>query len=594
MITHRITTLSLLAGLAVGASACQQDADMNANNANDMQLRDGMAGISFRAGFPNVTPVGKVRYTFTPLANPDGEFIVEVDLKHNLALPGGLPEFNNQPLDKDSRHRFTDLFQKVEPGEYHVTVLPLGTNGLPLEECASARTFAPITAVAGMVTEEFLLMNCRGQDPAYLNVIAAINHEPELSVDFVRETKLTHSKFTCENQLDICLTAHDIDNDPLRFELVALNELCTVTETLAPAQNPPQVPCTPITQCYTVNCPGFVGKADLKARVYDQLWSGGTKIDIEQWLKGNNQVSGAPVESHAKLDFWGYYMDSEKCEPCPECDPPFRADFSYVLLQDLSESIKFDLPQIKNDVQDLVLNLKNDTTNLLNNECPLTDAPWEAGPNGGIASFIDRPKLPFGTPNDYVYRVERGSTTSPALPVELANTFRTLNTIDGADDSEAQLQALLAILGNYQTDTPNQSGVAPVGEFYLSTSSEGYLNFAIMITKSPYHASPDCGDADPAVKCTKPNENSPRMDENEEYPVMAQVAKALEDHQVFPIFLVVKDQGAFQTAPYQAIVDERGGRGLVVEYTPGVTDIRAKVAAYVKKQFGIIAGCPNI
>lgn len=590
MITHRITTLSLLAGLAVGASACHQDADMNANNDNGMQLRDGMAGISFRTGFPNVTPVGKVRYTFTPLANPDGEFEVIVDLKHNLALPGGLPEFNNQPLDKDSRHRFTDLFQKVEPGEYHVTVLPLGADGLPLEECASAKTFAPITAVAGMVTEEFLLMNCRGQDPAYLNVIAAINHEPELSVDFVRETKLTHSKFTCENQLDICLTAHDIDNDPLRFELLALNELCTVTETLAPAQNPPQVPCTPITQCYTVNCPGFVGKADLKARVYDQLWSGNKKIDIEEWLKGNNQVSGAPIESHAKLDFWGYYMDSEKCEPCPNCKDPQRVDFSYVLLQDLSESIKFELPQIQNDVQELVLNLKGDTTKLLNTECP-KDRPWDTVPNGGIASFIDRPQLPFGTKDDYVFQVERGSTATPVAPVALANTFGELKTIDGADDSEGQLQALLAMLGNYATDTANEAGKPPVGEFYINSSIGGYLNFAVMITKSPYHASPDCANA-PGIDCPKTNDNTPKLDENEEYPVMAQVAEALEDHQVFPIFLVVKDQGAFQTAPYQAIVDERGGRGLVVKYTPGVTDVRAEVAKYVKKQLGAVAGCP--
>lgn len=600
-----LNALSLISIMSLGLSACSSDAPEASSERPE--LRDGMGAFALRASFGNNTPVRNVKYIITRLS--DGKIHEEVvPLNHNLAIPGGVPELERFPFDEDSKHRFTDLFHHVEPGQYAVRVEPLDAAGLPIDECYGAATLdaEPMVAVEGKMTEKILVIQCHSQDPSALNIIAAINHEPEgLTITWEKETDDTHSKFTCDGEHIVCLTAHDVDNDPLRFELNLPDPVkargCRA-EPIAPfAVTPPKIPCTDVKQCFRVTCDNAPKKLDLQARVYDQAWLNNSLVDIEQWLK-TQQKSDAPIESHTKFDFWGYFLTEEddRCRPCEDCQPPDTAPFSYVILQDASESMEDALPQIRSDVNRFAFGIASNLKAKLDAFTP-PNVTFNVIPNGGVASFIDKPVAPLGTVADYVYKLVLPTRSTQdgfvaTTPAQVRDAFNSISTIKGADSSEAQLQALLAMLGNYDQDkfyvpngapslwnpavvSTNPWNGSPTNDFYLpfpSRTGNKYVSIAIVITSSPFHAKPDCKDAG---KCNEDNNHSPMMKTKEDYPEMQKVAEALKARNVHPIFLVTEEQGGFATAAYTQLANETGG--IVKEYVPGSTDIEEIVSNFV-------------
>lgn len=109
-------------------------------------------------------------------------------------------------------HRFADLFSTVPPGCYEISLFPLDSEGDIVEECSSAH-LPSVEVFEGETTEVLAISQCDGEPIGGLDVIAAVNHPPQIE-DFWFEP----SKFvlTCEAAV-LCVAASDPDGDELEF-----------------------------------------------------------------------------------------------------------------------------------------------------------------------------------------------------------------------------------------------------------------------------------------------------------------------------------------------------------------------------------------
>lgn len=281
--------LSLLGGLVL--AACAQDP-----SARDQVGRQGMY---LRSDIPASADVVGVRFDFTPVDCADGAVLgastsVERPLEP-FKIPGGIGDLENNPLDADSEHFFADAFATLEPGCYDVVSTPITESGEPSATCRPARERL-VEVFEGRTTEIFLVNQCSGEDPGALDVIATLNHEPNID-----DVEFEHSKFrACGETQVICATVTDPDKDPLEFEW-------TLDESSPAAAGPRVVrrdedPETgTVTECVEYE-PSAPGKYNVTLRVYDRVWKDGEPIRIEEWLA----EAGYPSESHAQLDFFFY------------------------------------------------------------------------------------------------------------------------------------------------------------------------------------------------------------------------------------------------------------------------------------------------
>lgn len=241
------------------------------------------SSLSVQALVANDTDVRSMRYEIVGCS--DGNPIVKVRPLEDQAIPGNIPELQNQPLDAASEHLFADLFQTVPAGCYNITVTPLDQADNVSSDCAPAAKQG-VQVVEGKTTEVFMISQCHGVDPGALDIIAAMNREPVLE-----DVAFTDSKFVCGSSEEVCARASDPDSDPLEFVLTAAAG-CDVTSTEVAADH----------ACWSVSCP-VPRKVDLTVTVYDLLHSGSGMMRIEDFLA----AEGYPSESHAQLDFYAYF-----------------------------------------------------------------------------------------------------------------------------------------------------------------------------------------------------------------------------------------------------------------------------------------------
>lgn len=84
---------------------------------------------------------------------------------------------------------------------------------------------------------------------------------------------------SCRKGGNFCLSAWDPDQNALRFEVQAKGE--TGCELRLAAAHFGKAKDLTQQRCYTVTCSkNFVGRVDLQARVFDQVWRGGSKVDL--------------------------------------------------------------------------------------------------------------------------------------------------------------------------------------------------------------------------------------------------------------------------------------------------------------------------
>lgn len=127
----------------------------------------------------------------------------------DMLIPGGNPHQAGRPYDASSAHLFADAFMWLDAGCYDVTAQPLDIDGNASADCAAAGR-QNVSVSAGGTTEITLISQCRGVARGGLDVIATVNHAPQID-----NLAYDPSKFTCEAETTVCLVASDPDNDPL-------------------------------------------------------------------------------------------------------------------------------------------------------------------------------------------------------------------------------------------------------------------------------------------------------------------------------------------------------------------------------------------
>ncbi len=245
------------------------------------------------------TDVAKIQFGIQKVdcLDPESELgplvLVDRDIEDQL-IPGNLDDLKNEPLDEDSAHHFADLFKVVEPGCYNVGAIPFQEGGDESEDCEAAWKFQ-VEAVEGQTTEVLLINQCHGSDPSAIDVIAALNREPEIDDGYFVE-----SKFVCGAAETFCAQAHDVDADPLELGLSVIG--AAPCEIVAGAQT--GEPGTGVEQCWEITCHDWV-KVELQLTVWDLLWADGDLVRFEDWEE--DQGYGTPEGSRAELALFAYF-----------------------------------------------------------------------------------------------------------------------------------------------------------------------------------------------------------------------------------------------------------------------------------------------
>jgi len=300
---------------------------------------------------------------------------------------------------------------------------------------------------------------------------------------------------------------------------------------------------------------------DNKLNVYwgntpiEQLYKLGGELYETDWevysygVKATSSTTRASFDNlNEKPDAYGSYVDAVSLEPLicevgfdDDCPPiiitpnetfilpvkikiPEKAGtlpLDLMLTQDLTGSFKEDLPILQALIPDLVEKLRTiqpDTT-------------------FGLVSFRDKKVFgrPPGNPNYYVYKTELPLTTdSNAFKRAVAN----LITIYGKDYPESSLSALMQVALRADSELNFRSGTRRV---------------AIVSTDDRYKKAGDYSEG-------KPNNGDTVLEDNEDYPSVEQVKKAINEANMVPIFLVTRNM----IPTYNGLVSQLGV-GAVVE-----------------------------
>lgn len=205
--------------------------------------------------------------------------------------------------------------------------------------------------------------------------------------------------------------------------------------------------------------------------------------------------------------------------------------FDVMLLQDLSASFANDLENLKKQIPGLLDELNTDF-----------DAAF------GVASFVDKPVVPFGSVGDYVYRTDLAVTDDSA---EVRAVLEGLSVLSGYDSPESQLEALLQLAARSETKE--------VG------FREGSQRLVVLTTDASFHQE---GDFDRLDGKPVPDNDGDAVIETEDYPSVEAVRQALQDADITPVFAVTSGAMSY----YEGLVAQLGF-GVVVELTSNSSNL---------------------
>lgn len=222
--------------------------------------------------------------------DPEQVFTAEDSLEETT-IPGDNSTFENRPYDEWSEHQFSDHLFTVPAGCYDLKAVPITESGEASEDCAVARLDKE--RVRAQMTNEFhLISQCRGEARTTLDVMASLNHPPEVELDV--------QKFMCAGAgVRVCATAYDPDDDPLRFYWQGTGPGCFVAFPDGPPRRNKQT--GEVTQCVTI--PSHVAESrTYKVIVKDLAWNKKRcKLEpIEELLKRQSgaYADGAGAQHH--------------------------------------------------------------------------------------------------------------------------------------------------------------------------------------------------------------------------------------------------------------------------------------------------------
>jgi hypothetical protein len=262
--------------------------------------------IAAAANTGGETDVAKMQYSISRVACADGEDFkplnrtITVKLE-SMMLPGGIPAFENSPLDKDSAHPFSDNFVVLPAGCYNIDAMPLNKDGGQSTDCAPAWAKG-VGVLDGETTEVFLISQCKGAAIGALDTIVALNRPPSLE-----QVSYQPSKFISVGDTDtICVTASDPNGDPVEFTWTNVGPVCDNPIVVASDQEGKSS-----TQCVALTAT-MAGAFMFEVRIYDLLHDErGNLLSFEQWLRDH----GYPNDSHDSLRLPLYVAASAGLDP---------------------------------------------------------------------------------------------------------------------------------------------------------------------------------------------------------------------------------------------------------------------------------------
>lgn len=559
-----ITTLGLL---AISAPGCLEgdSAPVTLNTvqapAQDEAQRDTQLKLRLAAESPLVHFV-----SYEIINNASGEIISKVvEVNPNMAIPGGVPELEDRPLDKNTKHRFTDLYVSLPAGSYSVSVTPLGEDKKSMDGVCFGGSRDTVIVDQGQTTEIFLMVQCTGQTQGALDILVGINHPPHIvNVELENVGNETGSpKYTCGDTIRVCATADDIDNDPLAFVVEGAPLDCEIVP-----DSEPVFPTNPVgqalTQCFEITCKGeqYKGtRVDINVHVLDMAWRGNRLVTMETILRDMDINQSSRAVMHAM----GNFLSKEACETSSNGCITNYLPRDIVLVQDASDSMKRYKRAVEEAIPDLYRTLNVSWTNdALDEDGKAKECQDKTQYNTRIAlsSGVDKPFGIFGANSDWVYRQERSATPASQMN-ELVKAHQNLVFGVGAGPGEAQIETLLTAADN----------MTSLG-FGADSSTPRY---AVVLTNSKFLAAGKCPWENVAAPvCQRANNYDGIVDLAEDYPSVEKVVKHLDDAKLHPIFVIVGEgDGVLDTRgvteQYQAeFIDQSTGHASVVTtWLPG-------------------------
>ena len=209
-----------------------------------------------------------------------------------------------------------------------------------------------------------------------------------------------------------------------------------------------------------------------------------------------------------------------------------KESIDLLILQDLSGSFYDDV----STVQGLLDNLVDGITEI------------QPDTNFGAASFVDKPFDGHGYGEDFVYQTN-AKLTSDSNSIKEA--FDNMTVLNGADNKEAQLEALYQVaLRTIKDQSTIETSDDEIG------FRDNSMKVVVLTTDADFHREGDFTSA------TMQNNGDTIIDDYEDYPNIDMVKDALTEANIYPIFAVTSDV----TSNYEDLVTELD-RGDVVELT---------------------------
>jgi len=216
----RISSI-IAAAFSLSLAACSASPEPGENQLETEYGTGAMLSVDYYGD----TDVVGFHFEITRVSCDAGDAITPETIEANVDLLDGIVPgmvtLVEQTLDPDSNHLGSDLFLTLEPGCYDIIAAPAsdidGDQWSPSEDCSTA-TAEGIQVDEGLTTETTLISQCVGDGVGALDTLVTLNHPPTLAVAIDEKFN-----YECE-PVEICVTAYDVDDDPLELVLVNLSD----------------------------------------------------------------------------------------------------------------------------------------------------------------------------------------------------------------------------------------------------------------------------------------------------------------------------------------------------------------------------------
>ena len=314
-----LLSLSLLAGtLSACADATSGPTDSSSPSADQNKSKNfDEAELGLSVDPIGNTDIAAVRFNIDPVVCPQppndtqapasnpGPRITEFE---DVFLPGGIPEFEENPYDAESQHLAADRYFFLDAGCYDITAEPLstkaGAGGQPQvsKQCKTAEV-EDVRVRDGRTTEKQMIIQCPGEPRGGLDAVATVNHEP--SFDDVRPQPDKFAETCYPTQL--CAEVTDPDGDPmtLQWRQIAGPNLEGGIQVASSNTSLNQDGSRTTTECINVK-QSVKGKYEFRVRAFDMAFDDQQNmVRIQNLLKQQKQPQAPKSRDVQRLFFYG-------------------------------------------------------------------------------------------------------------------------------------------------------------------------------------------------------------------------------------------------------------------------------------------------